>query len=77
MTPELVCGVWVGADNPSIHFRTTALGQGANMALPIFAEFWLRINADHRYRSVAEAYFDTLTSRRKRKHLIATHSRKK
>ncbi|MCA1744797.1 MAG: hypothetical protein LC643_03620, partial [Bacteroidales bacterium] len=30
---------WVGASNPGIRFRTTALGQGAHTALPIFARF--------------------------------------
>ncbi len=39
ITPGLVCGVWVGADNPAIHFRSTQLGQGANTALPAFAYF--------------------------------------
>ena len=33
---QLVCGTWVGADDPVVHFRSTALGQGANMALPIY-----------------------------------------
>ncbi|HET8963663.1 MAG TPA: transglycosylase domain-containing protein, partial [Chitinophagales bacterium] len=36
ITPQLVCGTWVGADDPVVHFRSTALGQGANMALPIY-----------------------------------------
>jgi len=36
-TPGIVAGVWVGAELPAVHFRTTALGSGAHMALPIFA----------------------------------------
>lgn len=36
-TPKLVMGVWVGADNPAIHFKDTRTGQGANTALPIWA----------------------------------------
>lgn len=36
-TPNLVMGVWVGVDNPAIKFQTTAVGQGANTALPIWA----------------------------------------
>jgi len=36
-TPNIVAGAWVGAELPSVHFRTTALGSGAHMALPIFA----------------------------------------
>ena len=36
-TPEIVTGVWVGADNPGVHFRTGDYGQGARMALPVWA----------------------------------------
>lgn len=36
-TPAFVAGVWVGAELPTVHFRTTALGSGSHMALPIFA----------------------------------------
>jgi len=46
MVPQLVCGVWVGADDPVVHFRSTALGQGANMALPIYGLFMKRVYAD-------------------------------
>lgn len=38
-TPEIVAGVWVGADNPAIHFQSGAYGQGARMALPVWALF--------------------------------------
>ncbi len=37
MTPELSTGVWVGNEDRSVHFRSISLGQGANMALPIWA----------------------------------------
>ena len=46
ITPNLVSGCWVGADERNVHFRSTALGQGANMALPIFGEYMQRIYAD-------------------------------
>lgn len=39
VTPDLVGGVWVGAEDRSIHFQNLANGQGANMALPIWAKF--------------------------------------
>ena len=39
ITPNLVSGVWVGAEERAVHFRSTHYGQGANMALPIFAKF--------------------------------------
>jgi len=36
MVPNLVTGVWVGAEDRSIHFEEIAYGQGATMALPIW-----------------------------------------
>lgn len=39
ITPNLVTGVWVGGEDPSLRFRTLALGQGSNTALPIWGEF--------------------------------------
>ncbi len=57
ITPKLVTGVWVGGEYPSIHFRTTALGQGANMALPIYALLQQQINRDGKFRSIAQAKF--------------------
>ena len=46
IVPELTTGVWVGAEDRSIHFRTLGLGQGANMALPIWAIFMKEVYAD-------------------------------
>jgi len=46
LTPDLVSGVWVGAEDRSVHFRSTHLGQGANMALPIWALYMKKIYAD-------------------------------
>ena len=37
--PRIVVGIRVGANNSRVHFNSTALGQGANMALPIFGLF--------------------------------------
>ncbi len=42
-SPGLVAGAWVGADNPGIRFRSTALGQGAHTALPVFARFMQQV----------------------------------
>jgi penicillin-binding protein 1A len=36
MVPNLVTGVWVGAEDRAAHFRTITYGQGAAMALPIW-----------------------------------------
>ncbi len=38
-TPMLTAGAWVGCEDRSAHFRSTALGQGANTALPVWAIF--------------------------------------
>ena len=46
LTPDLVTGIWVGADDRSVHFRTIKLGQGANMALPIWALYMKKLYAD-------------------------------
>ncbi len=45
-TPSLVSGVWVGGEDRSIHFDRMALGQGANMALPIFSLYMQKVYAD-------------------------------
>ncbi len=46
ITPDLVTGVWVGGEDRSIRFRSISLGQGANMALPIWALYMKKIYAD-------------------------------
>ena len=49
-TPSLVAGAWVGADLPSIHFRSLAAGQGANTALPIWALFMQKVYKDPNFK---------------------------
>lgn len=39
VTRSIVAGTWVGGDDRSIHFRTSALGEGSKTALPIFGLF--------------------------------------
>ena len=46
ITPDLATGVWVGGEDRGIRFRTITLGQGANMALPIWALFMQRLYDD-------------------------------
>lgn len=46
ITPDLVAGVWVGAEDRSVHFRSITYGQGANMALPVWALFMKKVYAD-------------------------------
>ena len=45
-TPSLVNGCWVGGEDRDIHFDSTSIGQGANMALPIWAYFMQKVFAD-------------------------------
>ncbi|WP_166960149.1 penicillin-binding protein 1A [Yeosuana marina] len=46
MVPNLVTGVWVGAEDRSVHFATVTYGQGAAMALPIWALYMKSCYAD-------------------------------
>jgi penicillin-binding protein 1A len=46
LTPDLVCGVWVGCEDRSIRFSRTDLGQGANTAMPIWGYFMKKALAD-------------------------------
>ncbi len=46
ITPELVSGVWSGCEDRAVHFRTTQLGQGANVALPVWGLYMKKVFAD-------------------------------
>ena len=46
LTPDLVTGVWVGADDKQIHFRSYPWGQGARMALPIYGYYMQEVYKD-------------------------------
>lgn len=46
LTPDLTGGCWVGGEDRSVHFDNTAQGQGAAMALPIWAKFFQKVYAD-------------------------------
>ncbi|MBR1427236.1 MAG: transglycosylase domain-containing protein [Paludibacteraceae bacterium] len=45
-TPSLVSGCWVGGEDRAVHFDSMAEGQGASMALPIYALYMQKIYAD-------------------------------
>jgi len=57
--PKLVTITWVGNDNQQIGFSNTSIGQGANSALPIFANYLQQLNKDSKYTSIASAKFET------------------
>lgn len=45
-TPSLVSGCWVGGEDRDIHFDSMRMGQGANMALPVWAYYMKKVFAD-------------------------------
>ncbi len=58
ITPNLVTITWVGNDNYNIGFKTTALGQGANTALPIFAKLYQKMNLDSTFDPITKSKFE-------------------
>jgi penicillin-binding protein 1A len=46
LVPQLTTGVWVGCEDRAAHFRSLNLGQGANMALPIWALYMRKVLED-------------------------------
>ena len=46
ITPELVTGVWVGAEDRAVRFKTMTWGQGGRMALPIYGYYMQRVYKD-------------------------------
>jgi len=45
-TSDLTTGVWAGGEDRQVRFRSTAQGQGANMALPTWAIYMNKVYAD-------------------------------
>ena len=58
LTPTLVSGVWVGGDDRDIHFASMAMGQGATMALPVFALYMQKVYKDKQLGFNEKAVFD-------------------
>ena len=58
LTPNLVTGVWVGGDDRDIHFASMAMGQGATMALPVFALYMQKVYKDKQLGYNEKAVFD-------------------
>ena len=46
VVPRLVTACWVGGEERDIHFTTTAMGQGAATALPVWANYMQKVYAD-------------------------------
>ncbi len=58
VTPQLVSVCWVGGDDRDIHFDSMDMGQGATMALPVFAYYMQQIYADPQIGINESAVFD-------------------
>lgn len=59
-TPDLVTGCWVGGEEPSIHFRTIALGRGGYTALPVVGKFFNKLYRDPVFRDYKNHTFPEL-----------------
>jgi len=57
LTPKMLHVTWVGLENHEIGFQSTALGQGANAALPMFAKFMQELNRHPSYDTITKARF--------------------
>jgi len=57
ISPQLVAGVWTGCEDRAFHFTSTAQGDGATTALPIFAGFMKRVYANPKL-NISKADFE-------------------
>jgi len=58
LTPDLVTGVWVGANDMQVHFRSYPWGQGARMALPIYGYYMQEVYKDNSIK-ISKKDFET------------------
>ena len=58
VTPDLISGMWVGGEDRDIHFDSMTMGQGATMALPIYAYFIKKVYATPALPYKNDAKFD-------------------
>lgn len=56
LTPDLVSGCWVGCEDRSVHFTSTDLGQGASLALPIWAKYMQKVYDDKSLKISTEEF---------------------
>ena len=56
MVPNLVTGVWVGGEDRAIHFEDTKYGQGASVALPIWA-LYMKANYEDKDLGISDKEF--------------------
>jgi len=56
IVPNLCTGVWVGCEDRSARFRSTSMGQGATMALPIWGLYMDKCYKDDKLNVSKEAF---------------------
>ncbi|PCI01495.1 MAG: penicillin-binding protein [Flavobacteriaceae bacterium] len=56
IVPNLASGVWVGGEDRAVHFKSIVQGQGATMALPIWAIYHKKLYADTELNISQEAF---------------------
>ena len=61
ISPNVICGAWVGAQSPVVRFRSTALGQGAATALPIVATWLKSVAGDKKTAAIPGKKFPALS----------------
>jgi len=57
IVPNLATGVWVGGEDRATHFKSITQGQGATMALPIWAMYYKKLYEDKNL-SVSQEEFE-------------------
>jgi len=60
LTPDLVTGVWVGAEDRAVRFKSMTWGQGARMALPIYGYYMQQVYKDPKLHISTEDFEPTL-----------------
>ncbi len=58
IVPKLITGIWVGAEDRSVHFDNLAMGSGTNMALPVWAHYMKKVYADSTFTITEEDLFE-------------------
>jgi penicillin-binding protein 1A len=58
VTPNLIAGAWVGGEEQGIHFDSMDEGQGAAVALPIYAMFMQKVYADPQFMHMTQDVFE-------------------
>ncbi len=49
-TPDLIAGAWVGGETPLVHFKSSASGQSTYTALPVWGNFFKKLEKDEENR---------------------------